>query len=194
MKDGQMVELQDDLEKMIAHMWAEALKRGKDWLRAKMEDSGVENQEKDLTAPVVLDLTEETGTGGNTTPPPQRPSKRQRTEAKPTKRASKKPRSGDQTADELLTVAPAPSTPRMPAEGEHISTLIKECFKSFAPLPLRGNGAGLGMDGQGPTGGQPGNQLVSKEQSSTGDPLTAWDTQGKVPDMPVNIGNPRVLF
>ncbi|KAJ1204732.1 hypothetical protein NDU88_000170 [Pleurodeles waltl] len=77
----------------------------------------------------------------------------------------------------------------MPAEGEHISELIKECFKSFAPLLLRGNGSGLGMEGQGPMGGQPGNQLVSEEQSTTGDPLTAWGTQGKVLDIPASIGN-----
>ncbi|KAJ1179520.1 hypothetical protein NDU88_004754 [Pleurodeles waltl] len=42
MEDTEMSEQQDDLKIMLAQMRAEALKRGKDWLRTNMEESASE--------------------------------------------------------------------------------------------------------------------------------------------------------
>ncbi|KAJ1091969.1 hypothetical protein NDU88_005083 [Pleurodeles waltl] len=61
MEEDQVVEQQDDLERMIAHMRAEALKRGKDWLRAKMEDKSVESTEREEETTVPASLADKAG-------------------------------------------------------------------------------------------------------------------------------------
>ncbi|KAJ1139948.1 hypothetical protein NDU88_006309 [Pleurodeles waltl] len=170
MEEDQVVEQQDDLERMIAHMRAEALKRGNDWLRAKMEEKGEEIQSQDLSAPALPTLADETGVAGGISPPPQKVNKRQRTEGKPARKTTKKARDMVLTTEEHTTASPASGILRAPAEGEHISAIIKECFKSLASLLLRGNGAGTGTEGIAPISGQSGTQAASKERLTLGDP------------------------
>ncbi|KAJ1185410.1 hypothetical protein NDU88_002203 [Pleurodeles waltl] len=95
MKEDLAVEQQDDLERMLAHMRVEALKHGKDWLRAKMDEKGKENQSQDFSAPACSTLTDGTSTAGSISPPPQKASKRRRTEGKPVRKAAKKSRGMD---------------------------------------------------------------------------------------------------
>ncbi|KAJ1149073.1 hypothetical protein NDU88_001891 [Pleurodeles waltl] len=68
MEEDQIVKQQDDLEKIIAHMRAAALKHGKDWLRAKIEDKGGESQEREAELPAPLKLTDNAGITEHTTP------------------------------------------------------------------------------------------------------------------------------
>ncbi|KAJ1157363.1 hypothetical protein NDU88_010076 [Pleurodeles waltl] len=105
-------------------MRAEALKRGKDWLRAKMDKKGEENQSQDLSAPACSTSTDGTSTVGSISPPPQKASKRQRTEGKLARKVAKKARGMDQTTGEHPTSAPVTSISRVPAESEHISAII----------------------------------------------------------------------
>ncbi|KAJ1189160.1 hypothetical protein NDU88_005911 [Pleurodeles waltl] len=199
MEEDQVVEQQDDLDRMLAQMMAEALKRGKNWLCAKMEEKSEERQIQDLSAPGCLTLADETNAAGGITPRPQKSSKRQRTEGKPAKKTAKKPTGTEKTTGETPTRAPPESSIScIPAEGEHISAIIKECFKSFAPLLLRVSGAGPSIEGAGKgelqghasIGKQPGTHAVSKERLTPGDPLTAWGAAGKVIDPPMAAGNP----
>ncbi|KAJ1129599.1 hypothetical protein NDU88_007966 [Pleurodeles waltl] len=102
---------------MIAHMRAEALKRGKDWLHAKMEEKGEENQSQDFPAPALPILADETGAAEGISPPPQKANKRQRTEGKPARKTTKKARDMVLTTLEHTTTSPAKwaashSTPR----------------------------------------------------------------------------------
>ncbi|KAJ1137775.1 hypothetical protein NDU88_004171 [Pleurodeles waltl] len=90
MEEDQVVEQQDDLEKMIAHMRAEALKRGKDWLRAKMEDKGGESQEREVVLSAPLSLIDNAGATEHTTPPQQKENKRHRSEGKPARKPAKR--------------------------------------------------------------------------------------------------------
>ncbi|KAJ1140935.1 hypothetical protein NDU88_007272 [Pleurodeles waltl] len=138
MEEDHAAEQQDDLESMIAHMRAEALRRGKDWLRAKMEDKNKDPAERieDTTAPPgPSEKTPE-----RATLPPQKPSRRQRSEGKQASKPTKRARVVIQTAEDEAAATPADNRPSTPAEGEHISAIIKECFKSLAPLLLRGDG------------------------------------------------------
>ncbi|KAJ1142441.1 hypothetical protein NDU88_008766 [Pleurodeles waltl] len=75
---------------MIAHMRAEALKHGKDWLRAKMEDKGEESQECELEDKAPSSLTDNAGAAERTTPPQQKASKQQRSEGEPARKSAKK--------------------------------------------------------------------------------------------------------
>ncbi|KAJ1140947.1 hypothetical protein NDU88_007284 [Pleurodeles waltl] len=94
MEEDQVVEPQGDLERMIAHMGAEAIKRGKDWLRAKMEDKGEGMQNTDK--PNTSDLPPVIEASGKGSPlPPRKASKRQRTEGGPVKKTPKKARGTD---------------------------------------------------------------------------------------------------
>ncbi|KAJ1136423.1 hypothetical protein NDU88_002840 [Pleurodeles waltl] len=197
MEEDQVVEPQDDLERMLAHMRAEALKRGKDWLCVKMEEKGEERQSIDIPNPSDLPLVTNTNDRGSPPPPPQKASKCQRTEGKPAKKTPKKARGTDRPTGAPSTRVPAKiSMPHTPAEGEHISAIIKKCLESFAPLLLKGSGAGLSLDGaeNGESPGhagksdQPGGQSSGKGQTSKGDPTAAWDTTtraaGKVLERP----------
>ncbi|KAJ1185803.1 hypothetical protein NDU88_002590 [Pleurodeles waltl] len=172
MEEDQVVEQQDDLERMIAHMRAEALKRGKDWLRAKMEDKGVESIEHEVETTAPASLTDKAGTTERTSPPPQKPGKQQRSEGKPARKSTKKARVVVQSTEDETSVTPEASRPRAPAEGEHISAIIKECFKSLEPLLLRGDGAGPATEGIPPINKQASTPTVAIERPSPTDPLT----------------------
>ncbi|KAJ1177726.1 hypothetical protein NDU88_002978 [Pleurodeles waltl] len=62
---------------MIAHMRAEALQRGKDWLHAKMEDTGEASRAQDLEATALSNLADDAGAAERISPPPQKANKRQ---------------------------------------------------------------------------------------------------------------------
>ncbi|KAJ1117459.1 hypothetical protein NDU88_005659 [Pleurodeles waltl] len=88
MEEVEVGDHQDDLDKMLAHMRAEDLRRGNDWLRAKMEE-----RVTDRDAPQVLDqnnTTREDASGpGSEVDPTHKANKRQRTEGKPAKKGLK---------------------------------------------------------------------------------------------------------
>ncbi|KAJ1124681.1 hypothetical protein NDU88_003130 [Pleurodeles waltl] len=82
---------QDELEKILAHLRAEVLMRGKDWVRTKMTEEpayvyGEQQADKGSTSQ------------GQTSCPcaeqeiAEKPRKRQKVEGKPAKKAPKKPR------------------------------------------------------------------------------------------------------
>ncbi|KAJ1173836.1 hypothetical protein NDU88_005661 [Pleurodeles waltl] len=148
MEEVVVVEQQDDLERMLAHMRAEALRRGKDWFCAKMEERSDEGQLTNMTEQDGLHTTVDAGDAGPILAPIPKTSKRQRTAGKPPKKVTKKLRGTC-----LATMAsaaqgePVPSCLVKPTEGEHISEIIKECFKFFAPLLLSGSSAGLRLEG-----------------------------------------------
>ncbi|KAJ1082905.1 hypothetical protein NDU88_003066 [Pleurodeles waltl] len=135
MDEDQVVEQQDDLERMIAHVCAEALKRGKDWLRAKMVDTSEESRAQE--APALANLPDEAGATERSSPPSQKASKRQKSEGKPARKTAKRPRATVRSTEEDTAPKQGSSIARAPAEGEHISAIIQECFKSLAPLLLR---------------------------------------------------------
>ncbi|KAJ1099835.1 hypothetical protein NDU88_004930 [Pleurodeles waltl] len=139
MEEDQAVEQLDDLEKMIVHMRVEAMRRGKDWLRAKVEDKSREPTERDgdTTAPPGLS----DNAAERASLPPQKPGRR-RSERKQANKPTKKARVVIQNAEDEAAATPVDSRLSAPAEGEHISAIIKECFKSLAPLLLRGMGQG----------------------------------------------------
>ncbi|KAJ1116822.1 hypothetical protein NDU88_005027 [Pleurodeles waltl] len=81
---------QDDLERMLAQMRAEALRHGKDWLRAKMEERDTEGdaqQVSDLNPTSMKD----SGDPGPELDPTHKTSKQQRAEGKPAKKVAKRP-------------------------------------------------------------------------------------------------------
>ncbi|KAJ1080830.1 hypothetical protein NDU88_001019 [Pleurodeles waltl] len=125
MEEDQVVEQQDNLERMIAHMRAEALKRGKDWLRAKMEDKSIEATEHEEETTVAASLTDKAGVTERASLPPQKPGRRQRTDGKQTRKPTKKANVVIQNTEGETAVTPEASRPRAPAEGEHISAIIK---------------------------------------------------------------------
>ncbi|KAJ1085116.1 hypothetical protein NDU88_005249 [Pleurodeles waltl] len=139
-EEDQVVDQQDDLERMIAHMRVEALKHGKDWLRSKMEDKGVDLEGHEDTPTAHLNVTDNAGAPEHAAPTPQKASKRQRSDVKPTRKLAKRAKVLSQDNDEDAAATPEASRPRAPAEGEHKSALIKECIKSLAPLLMRGLG------------------------------------------------------
>ncbi|KAJ1107509.1 hypothetical protein NDU88_004899 [Pleurodeles waltl] len=140
MEEDQVVEQQDELKAMIAHMRTEALKRGKDWLRTKMGDRSEEH--RDQETPAAAKVTDDMAPTERTPSPSQKAHKRQKTEGKPTRKTTKRPRGPAQSAEETTAPNPGPSLARAPAEGEHISAIITECFKSLAPLLMRAKGGG----------------------------------------------------
>ncbi|KAJ1211655.1 hypothetical protein NDU88_007012 [Pleurodeles waltl] len=135
---------------MIAHMRAEALKRGKDWLRAKMEDKSMEATERKEETTAPASLTDKAGVTERASLPPQKPGRRQRSEGKQARKPTKKARVMILSTEDETAVTTEASRPRAPAEGEHISAIIKKCFKSLAPLLLRGDGAGQPQRGSNP--------------------------------------------
>ncbi|KAJ1139353.1 hypothetical protein NDU88_005728 [Pleurodeles waltl] len=120
-------------------------------------------------------------------------------EGKPAKKTPKKTRGTDWSTGAPSTLEPSESSiPLTPAEGEHISAIIKKCLESFAPLLLRGSGPGLSIEGaeKGESHGHASKseQSGGKGQTPPGDPLTAWDIAGKVIEPPKAMGNPpRVI-
>ncbi|KAJ1178369.1 hypothetical protein NDU88_003615 [Pleurodeles waltl] len=198
MEEDQVVDQKDDLERMRA----EALNRGKDWLFAKMEEKGEERQNIDILNPSNPHQVTDTNNRGSPLPP-QKASKRQRMEGKVAKKTPKKARGTDRPTGAPSTREPAEiSTPYTPAECEHISAIIKKNLESFAPLLLKGSGAGLSIDGAetgespGHAGksGQLGGQSSEKDQTPKGDPTAAWDATaratGRVLEPPLAAGNP----
>ncbi|KAJ1209535.1 hypothetical protein NDU88_004909 [Pleurodeles waltl] len=140
MEEDQVVEPQDELEAMIAHMRTEALKRGKDWLRTKMGDRSEEH--RDQETPAMAIIADDMARTERSPSPAQKARKRQKAEGKPTRKTTKRPRGPAQMAEETTVPNPGPSLARAPAEGEHISAIITECFKSLAPLLMRAKGGG----------------------------------------------------
>ncbi|KAJ1189421.1 hypothetical protein NDU88_006166 [Pleurodeles waltl] len=173
MEEDQVVEQQDDLERIIAHILAEALKHGKDWLRAKMVDTSEESRAQVLEATALANLPDEAGAADQSSSPPQKANKRQRSEGKPARKTAKKSRVGVRNTEEDTSATPESSLARALAEGEHLNAIFKECFKSFAPLLLRGNGARPVTEGIAPIDRQASTHAVAKERPSPGDSLTA---------------------
>ncbi|KAJ1185600.1 hypothetical protein NDU88_002392 [Pleurodeles waltl] len=170
---------------MIAHMRSEALKRGKDWLRAKMVDRGDESQVHGAPAPTKQ--TEEMGETERSPSPSQKSNKRQKPEGKPARKSAKRPKVTLQSTDETAVPNPGASVTRAPAEGEHISAIIQECFKSLAPLLLRAKVGGA--EGSVPSDRQASIQAAVREQHSTGDPSAAWGALTKVAEATPNMGS-----
>ncbi|KAJ1178224.1 hypothetical protein NDU88_003471 [Pleurodeles waltl] len=189
MEEDQVVEQQDDLERMIAHMRAEALKRGKDWLRAKIEDEGGEAQERVAEQPAPQSETNIPTATEDTSPTRQKAVKRQRAEKKSAGKPSKRSKAVAQDTVEGSPAIPETSRPQILAEGEHISTLIKECFKSLAPLLLRGEGAGLVTEGSSNSSKQTVVATGHRDRLSQGDPLPAWSASSKPTDTVTGTGN-----
>ncbi|KAJ1157662.1 hypothetical protein NDU88_010366 [Pleurodeles waltl] len=185
MEEDQVVEQQDDLERMISHMCAEALKRGKDWLSAKMVDTSKESRAHE--APALANLPDEVGATEWSSPRSQKASKGQKSEGKPARMTAKRPRVAVRSTEEDTAPKPGSSIARAPAEGEHISAIIQECFKSLAPLLLRGNG--VVTEGIAPLDRQASTHAAAREHHSSGDPLAAWSATTKVPDTTLNMGN-----
>ncbi|KAJ1194465.1 hypothetical protein NDU88_003753 [Pleurodeles waltl] len=190
MEEDQVVEQQDDLERMIAHMRAEALKRGKDYLRAKIEDKGGEAQERVSEQPAPQNESNTPTATEDTSPTRRKAVKRQRAEKKPTGKPSRRGKAMAQDSNGTPAM-PETSRPQILAEGEHISTLIKECFKSLAPLLLRGEGAGLVPEGSSNSNKQTVLAAGHRDRLSPGDPLPAWGATSKPTD--TGTGNPPSL-
>ncbi|KAJ1109954.1 hypothetical protein NDU88_007311 [Pleurodeles waltl] len=163
MEEDQVVEPQDDLERMIAHMRAEALKRGKDWLRAKMEDK--EEGMQNAATPISQDLSPviEESVKGSPLPPPKT-SKHRRTEGGAVKKTPKKAKGTDRP-------------PHHQPTGSHLRTARRT-------HQLRGNSAGLGVanaekganPGRAEKSNPPVGRVSGKGQNSMGDPTAAWGT------------------
>ncbi|KAJ1151287.1 hypothetical protein NDU88_004070 [Pleurodeles waltl] len=192
MEEDQVVEQQEDLERMIAHMRAEALKRGKDWLRAKMEDKSMELTEREDETTTPTSLTDKAAERALL--PPQKPGRRQRSEGKQERKPTKKVRVVIQSTEDETTVTPEASRPRALAEGEHISAIIKECFKSLAPLLLRRDGAGPATEGTQPIDKHPSTPAITVERPPPSDPLTAWGATTKGGNPTLNAGNPPETY
>ncbi|KAJ1141040.1 hypothetical protein NDU88_007377 [Pleurodeles waltl] len=181
---------QDDLERMLAQMRAEALRRGNDWLRAKMEErtpEGDAQQVSDLN-PTTMEYA---GDPGPDFDPTHKASKWQRAEGKLAKKVAKKPRGANRPTSAPATVeAPENSSLWKPTEDENISAIIKECLKSFAPLLLKGSGSGWsqgsakkGRSQESPNKGEgSGPQEAGSEWPAAGDPMPAWVLGGKDQD------------
>ncbi|KAJ1139650.1 hypothetical protein NDU88_006017 [Pleurodeles waltl] len=187
MEEVEVVEHQDDLEKMLTHMMVEALKLGKDLLRAKMEERVADGDVSQVSDP-NLTTREDTNGPWSKGHPTHKTNKRQRTEGKPAKKVAKRPKAANPpTQAPAALEAPKSTGLWKPSEGEHISTIIKECLQSFAPLLLNSSGTGhsLGCAGKGETqetlykGEGTGAQVVRSEQSATGDPTPAWRVGAK---------------
>ncbi|KAJ1156327.1 hypothetical protein NDU88_009051 [Pleurodeles waltl] len=118
--------------------------------------------------------------------PAQKARKRQKAEGKPTRKTTKRPRGPAQSAEETTVPNPGPSLARAPAEGEHISAIITECFKSLAPLLMRAKGGGA--EESAPTVRQPNIQATAREFHSTGDPAAAWGTLTAGAEAPRSMG------
>ncbi|KAJ1115393.1 hypothetical protein NDU88_003617 [Pleurodeles waltl] len=183
MEEDQVVEQQDDLEKMIAHMRSEALKRGKDWLRAQMADR--EDEAQVHGAPAPTKQTEEMGETERSPSPSQKSTKRQKSEGKPARKSAKRPKVTLQSTEE--SAVPNPGASLAPAEGEHISAIIQECFKSLAPLLLRAKAGGA--EGSVPPDSQASIQAAGREHQSTGEPAAAWGALTRVTEPTRNIGS-----
>ncbi|KAJ1136643.1 hypothetical protein NDU88_003058 [Pleurodeles waltl] len=159
MEEDQVVEQQDDLEKMIAHMRSEALKRGKDWLRAKMVDR--EDEAQVHGAPAPTKQTEEMSETERSPSPSQKSTKRQKSEGKPARKSAKRPKVTLQSTEE--TAVPNPGASLAPAEGG-------------------GRGGERSLR-------QASIQAAVREQQSTGDPAAAWGVLTKVAEATRNIGS-----
>ncbi|KAJ1098931.1 hypothetical protein NDU88_004038 [Pleurodeles waltl] len=115
-------------------MRSEALKRGKDWLRKKMEDTTPEGgpslteDQQAFTGLEIGDLQEDR----EQTP---KPSKRQKSAGKPARKPSKRTRAPERdTASPVAPKTPESNSSHKSTDGEHISAIIKECLKSITPL------------------------------------------------------------
>ncbi|KAJ1160422.1 hypothetical protein NDU88_000924 [Pleurodeles waltl] len=93
-EEGDVGDHQDDLEKMLAHMRAEALKQGKDWLRAKMEER-VADGDVSQVSDQNLTTREDASGPGSKVDPTHKANKRQRTEGKPAKKVAKRSKGGE---------------------------------------------------------------------------------------------------
>ncbi|KAJ1151027.1 hypothetical protein NDU88_003814 [Pleurodeles waltl] len=128
---------------MIAHMRAEALKRGKDWLRSKIEDKGDEVQEHRLEQPAPLIETVNAEATEQITPPQQRESKRQRAENKPARKPTKKSKVEVQIIGDGTPATPEAIRPRALAEAnaypnkQDAATLVKGFEEGFI-IPVKG--------------------------------------------------------
>ncbi|KAJ1154287.1 hypothetical protein NDU88_007040 [Pleurodeles waltl] len=123
---------QDELEKILAHMRAEAMKHGKDWQRTKMTEEVMDgNAEKQ--AGEGSSSQGETGCPGAKREFTEKPRKRQKVEGKPARKAPKKTMGSNlSSTTSVMAEKPRNSSLLKPADGEHIGAIIKECFKFFA--------------------------------------------------------------
>ncbi|KAJ1108490.1 hypothetical protein NDU88_005866 [Pleurodeles waltl] len=184
---------------MLAQMRVEALKRGKDWLCRKMEETGPEGG--------VPQLLDQNATSWGETRDPEsevdhthKPNKQQRSVGKSGKKVVKRPKGLDRsTASPPGLEAPENSSSGNPTEGEHISAIIKECLKSNAPLLLKSSGAGTRLDGAGkgksqesPSKGEgPWVHARGSERATSGDPTPAWGIASKEIEPVRSVGHPQ---
>ncbi|KAJ1160367.1 hypothetical protein NDU88_000869 [Pleurodeles waltl] len=115
---------QDDLEKMLAHMRAEALRRGKDWLRAKMEERVVDGDVPQVSDQNLTTREDASGPGSeeDTT---HKANKRQRTEGKPAKKVAKRSRGANRPTSAPATVE-APESNKIQLEGLDLTVSDKK--------------------------------------------------------------------
>ncbi|KAJ1164474.1 hypothetical protein NDU88_004911 [Pleurodeles waltl] len=102
MEEVEAMEHQVDLEKMLAHMRAEALKRGKDLLRSKMEDNVAEGDVQ--LVHITKEDAKETEPVGH---PTHNAAKRQRVEGRQAKKVAKRPKAAN-PPDQAPAVVEAP--------------------------------------------------------------------------------------
>ncbi|KAJ1206301.1 hypothetical protein NDU88_001708 [Pleurodeles waltl] len=196
MEEVEVADHQDDLEKMLAPMRTEALKQGKDWLRAKMEERVADGDVSQVLDP-NLTMREDTNGPGSEGHPTHKANKRQRMEGKPTKKVAKRPKAANPPTQAPAAVeAPESSGLWKPSEGEHISAIIKGSFQSFAQLLLKSSGAEHSLGHAGKGGSQEtlnkregtGAQVVRSDQSATGDQTLAWGKRGKEQETARSVG------
>ncbi|KAJ1146364.1 hypothetical protein NDU88_012641 [Pleurodeles waltl] len=181
MEEVNVEDQQDDLERMLAQMRTEALKRGKDWLRKKMDDAAPEGG-------VLLTVDQHAFMGGDNgdlqsdREQTRKPNKQQKSMGKPAKKPTKTTRAPDRdTASPPDPETPESSSSHKSTDGEHISTIIKECLKPITPLLLKSGSAGSGPDYTGKVKSQEnhskgegsGAHAQGSDRASPGDPMPA---------------------
>ncbi|KAJ1118618.1 hypothetical protein NDU88_006807 [Pleurodeles waltl] len=187
---------------MLAQMRSEALKRGKDWLCKKMEDTTPEGGPSltvDKHAFTGLDIGNLQADREQT----PKPNKQQKSMGKPARKSSKRTRDPKRdTASPLDPETPESSSTRKSTDGEHISAIIKECLKSITPLLLKSGNAGSGRDYTGKEKSQEnhskgegsGAQAQGSDRASPGDPTPAWGMPNREIEPFKSVGLPPEAY
>ncbi|KAJ1127622.1 hypothetical protein NDU88_006018 [Pleurodeles waltl] len=138
---------QNTVKEMLGQMRMVAEKHGKDWLRHKLGDEPEEGPsgQQDSGLSGALEDSEDTNTEPEAL---ARSRKHRRNKSKAPKKGVYKKGLG--LADPhpsaiLATAGPTKEAREKATNGEHVSTIVKKCLKSFAPLLLSGTGAVLGQ-------------------------------------------------
>ncbi|KAJ1084759.1 hypothetical protein NDU88_004905 [Pleurodeles waltl] len=187
---------------MLAQMRSEALKRGKEWLRKKMEDAAPEGGPS-----LTMDQHASTG-GANSDLQADReqmpkPNKRQKSMGKPAKKPTKRTRAPErETALPLDPETPENSSSRKAMDGEHINAIIKECLKSITPLLLKSCSAGASPDytGKGKSQEHHSKGVGSRahaqgtDRASPLDPTPAWGMPNRETEPFKSVGLPPEAY